>query len=239
MEVCIGLIIIGMLTAGLFSLLEMARQRQQTALAAQQHERILRCLAHYAYINNYLPCPADPRVSPEERGQALPTCDTNETSVGIVPYRTLGIPAEHVKSANGVYLTYAATLAGINMTPFSAPSLPYGLTSAEHTLHSFCTYTAPSFFLRVINAHGHPSTFSSEVEAQNPVVVVLVTHGHNGVGGYLPTGNLKGDTSSRRAKMPPNEWGGVDFIHQKGVNEAVITWARQKTLFPFYLGKSC
>lgn len=239
MEVCIGLIIIGMLTAGLFSLLEMVRQRQHTALAGQQHERILRCLAQYAYINNYLPCPADPRVPPEERGQALPTCDTREASVGLVPFQTLGIPEEHVKSTDGVYLTYAATLAGTNMTPFSTPTLPYTPASGEHTLHPFCTYAPPPFPLRVVRTHGYPSAFPEDVGAGNPVVVVLVTHSRKGAGGYLSSGRRRGEFGSLKGEMRINEWGGMDFINHKGVNKDVITWARQKALFPLYIGKSC
>ncbi len=64
-------------------------------------------LQEYLAQNGRLPCPADVLAPPESRGERRFGCaQTRGGYIGIVPYRTLGLPESVAKDGYGQWMTY-------------------------------------------------------------------------------------------------------------------------------------
>lgn len=71
---------------------------------------VSQALAVYAQNYMYMPCPANPAVSPVT-GRAIAACGTytpgGNGAIGIVPYATIGLTQEQARDGYGNFITYA------------------------------------------------------------------------------------------------------------------------------------
>ncbi len=110
-------------------------------------DNIAKAIDYYAVKNNRVPCPANPNAASANppfgfergsgaNGDTVPaTCGVAANRFGVVPFRTLGIPADWVRDAWGNYMTYAVSPA------FSQD------TTVDFPVHARCRtadwYTSP------------------------------------------------------------------------------------------------
>jgi len=171
-----------------------------TLLSAQQDQRKIEdtasklndareALIGFALAYGRLPCPADPTIASGTTGagQEAGTCTTTSISGGILPWATLGVSET---DAWGRRFSYQVT----NIYADTISSHSYGNDNntsytCDHT--HLCTLTSDLQYssfalcscggLTILSSAGG-STLSTFVPA------VIVSHGINGLGAYLPSG---------------------------------------------------
>jgi type II secretory pathway pseudopilin PulG len=123
-EVALSLVIAGVLMAGAMALNQRARAQRQYESTYDNMDTIIQALSVYVETAGRLPCPADPAASDVtigwERGVKpadlqvaaghfpAGSCD-QKTREGIVPFMTLGLPAQTAMDGWGHFYTYAVS----------------------------------------------------------------------------------------------------------------------------------
>ena len=116
-EVAISVAIIGILMGGALELHQRARAQRQLESTYDNMDTIIQALSIYVETAGRLPCPADPAVPDAsfgwERGvkpadlqaghSPTGTCD-GKTREGIVPFMTIGLPAQTATGRLGQFL---------------------------------------------------------------------------------------------------------------------------------------
>jgi type II secretory pathway pseudopilin PulG len=175
LEVAIALSVLGVITYMAMPLLGKIQQWQQVRLTTAHQEKIVESLAGYVLSNKRLPCPAL-----TSNGEAQSTC-TNDTKVGFVPYKTLGIDEKTAKDGNHHWMTYAVqpSLASSRISCISTdPSLAIDPKTV------FCK-TPSDGNLAIQSANNQPCILAPDF-----VAVVLIAHGSSG--GYgLDNGSIQ------------------------------------------------
>jgi prepilin-type N-terminal cleavage/methylation domain-containing protein len=134
-EMAVVIFITGLLLAAAAEITIPIMHKARTIETDQKMHNIARALDDYAAQNLRLPCPAIPDTKAKNppfgyeagsgaSGNAVPAdCSTDPSEwEGIVPYRTLNIPAEWIKDSSGHYITYAISPAFAQ--DVSKPDLP-------------------------------------------------------------------------------------------------------------------
>lgn len=175
LEVAIALSVLGVIAYMAMPLLIKIQQWQQVRVTNAHQEKIMESLAGYVLSNKRLPCPAI-----TANGEAQTIC-TNDTKVGFVPYKTLGIDEKTARDGNHHWMTYAVQ-----------PSLASGRIS--------CIYTDPSLFIDPKTvfckapSEGNLTIQSADnqpcILAPDFVAVVLIAHGNSG-GYVLDNGSIQ------------------------------------------------
>jgi prepilin-type N-terminal cleavage/methylation domain-containing protein len=223
-EMAIVLAIIALILSGGISLLSTQQDQQRindtnTRLATAQE-----ALVGFALAYGRLPCPADPTIVSGTTGAGIETttCTTSTSTGGVVPWATLGISET---DAWGRRFTYQVTNNWADSTDGT------GVASCGITVGiSFQLCSIAN--LNILSTIGGTSIATS-------VPAVIVSHGVNGLGAYLPSGqrilpvptattnegentNIDGNFVSRPLTSE-NESGGY-FDDQ-------VIWLSQYTLF--------
>jgi prepilin-type N-terminal cleavage/methylation domain-containing protein len=123
-EVAIAVAVIGVLMAGAIEVNQRAQKQQQLEVTYDNIDKITQALSVYVETAGRLPCPADPAATGViygwERGVTpadmqvdaghFPAgrCDQT-TREGLVPFMTLGLPAQTALDGWGRYFTYAVS----------------------------------------------------------------------------------------------------------------------------------
>lgn len=105
-ELAFVLILVGIILASAISVFRTQNQVQRAKLTRDNQEIILDMLQEYLAQNGRLPCPGDVLAPPESRGERRMGC-AKGGYIGIVPYRTLGLPESVAKDGYGHWMTYA------------------------------------------------------------------------------------------------------------------------------------
>lgn len=87
---------------------------QQNSVTNTHHTLILQALNRYHRQMGHLPCPSQPVI---DDGFALEKCQGPYEQIGILPYKTLGMPAYVAKDGHGHYFTYAVSEHATVSTP--------------------------------------------------------------------------------------------------------------------------
>jgi prepilin-type N-terminal cleavage/methylation domain-containing protein len=130
-EMAIVIIIAGvMLAAAAAIALPMIQEARLVGTQAKM-DKLAKALDYYAVHNNRMPCPAAPNVTPPggepfgyEQGSGASGSTVPATcpgTVGIVPYKTLGIPNDWAIDGWGDYITYAISPAYSQNTTTDIP----------------------------------------------------------------------------------------------------------------------
>ena len=173
LEMAVVIALVGMLTGGMLMPISAWTELRARREAQQQIEEIRHALLGYALANGRLPCPAQPDSAAGEAGagESPETCAGNQLE-GVLPWVTLGVAET---DPWGRRFTYRVT--GRYADAIDAQTLG-------------CTPSVPpaqaSFALCSSGDMTIQSRSGTSVALQIPATVV--SHGKNGRGGYLPTG---------------------------------------------------
>jgi len=165
-ELSISLLIIGLLSSGLFAGIVAQRSMAEIQAADQQLDHIREVLLGYALSNGRLPCPAKPQLARTETAAGIEDCSLQH---GVLPWITLSIQE--------------ADPWGQRFTYFASNRFTGTLISSSNA--SFTLDTLGN--ANVLESSG--KTIASELPA------VIVSHGRNAAGAYNPQGtHLSGAT---------------------------------------------
>ncbi len=171
-ELAIVLAIIGILGGLTIPLLTHQMERSKLEVTRRHHQEIVESLASYVAQYKTLPCPADPATQGPSSGVARLHCSTTSESIGIVPYRTLGLPENVARDGYKNFTTYA-----LESKVISRPG-------HERDFKRFCGKVSPRS-LKVIDENGASVLAAGE----DCILFVLVSHGPTGHGAYLGKGS--------------------------------------------------
>ena len=129
-EMAISIVIIGIIFSGTIVFAARYFQTQKIDITRKRLDTIANALSVYAQTHYRLPCPADPGAAAGKKGVegSSGQCFTSgqtaaqiySATVGIVPWKTLGIPEESVVDGWNRYITYKP-----------APNLTMNMLSAD------------------------------------------------------------------------------------------------------------
>ncbi len=231
-EVALCLVVMGIvLSFGIPSFLQYLRY-QRTHETKEKQEKILQSLGGFVLQNGYLPLPSDPFASPENFGVAREAAPNPSDMIGILPFKTLGLPESYAQDGFKRYFTYA------------------GGTPSNHIKDiqgSFCT--AQNFFpiqlFEKLSSTHTPFLRGSETD---PVVVVLVSHGENGYGAYQGTaGNIRKLTeiSPKGKDEEQNAASNLSFTQRafsslkEDYFDDMVVWVTRSNLMAIYARSPC
>jgi prepilin-type N-terminal cleavage/methylation domain-containing protein len=191
-ELAMVLVIFSLLVGGMLMGLGAQRQIAEANESQKQLTEIRDALIGFAVTNGRLPCPADPTVATGSAGAGIERaataggCTGGAAAVaGALPWATLGVQELDVW---GRRLSYRVT--GIFAQPITGQA-------------AFTLASAGDINVRVVAA--------GTLLATN-VPAVIVSHGPNGLGGYLPTGVQM--TASADADEVENANANVEFVNK-------------------------
>jgi len=150
------------------------RVAEQARNTAQNLKTVMNTIAAFVQSSGCVPCPVpaiqafDVATHGFAGGRTGTACGACDNAVGLVPFRSLGMPESFAKDAYGHWLTYAVdtTLAGyVPTAPNIQPVGDKGL----------CSFTSPATPVNVRLSNG---------SSQNNIAVMLLSHGANGYGAY-------------------------------------------------------
>jgi hypothetical protein len=150
-----------------FAVLRLETTPDRIADTIKRQDKLQNFLSAYAHRNYRIPCPANPDGETtatigddgfERPYNAATGCDGGV--VGIIPWKTLGIPQEFAKDAWGRYFTYAVspvfTMVNRNIFTSGADPLPKGAYGALDSVHARCRLENVWVFNTGTNRNLHP-----------------------------------------------------------------------------------
>jgi prepilin-type N-terminal cleavage/methylation domain-containing protein len=200
LEMSIVLVIIGTLASVMMPVLIKQSVVAKRTLTRQHQQDIFYSLAAYLLAGNPLPCPADPAATGEGFGvEREGGCSDPTQAIGILPFRTLGLPESVARDGYHRFYTYA-----VEPKLTQEPDDFNGGKFDDRFRDSYCKIRlegrTPSMNLQVQNADGY-SVLGSALEPfadQNSdyIAVVIISHGEAGHGAF------DGEGSAVRFRSP-------------------------------------
>ncbi|NOY62568.1 MAG: prepilin-type N-terminal cleavage/methylation domain-containing protein [Gammaproteobacteria bacterium] len=184
-EIAIAMVIVSVVLSGMLALLFSQLENSRISSSHDKQRAIEQSIVNFLLRNNRVPCPAVATNASGSAGYgveaATPGTCTGATQVGsggstssrgVVPWVTLGISDEQALDGWGHRFTYQVIRSQTNL---SAPTVS-GLTG----------------FMALFDRAG-----GNQINPGNEAVVMLVSHGKNGRGAYLPA-------TGSRLTVPPS-----------------------------------
>jgi len=202
-ELAVVMVIVGLLLGGLLLPLTKQMDGRTITETTRQMEEIKEALIGFALANGYLPCPADPTIASgvTNAGISRATCNTGSNMSGVLPWATLGI---RETDAWGRRLTYRVT------ATFAASTPPnYGCASAPSPTPSIAYALCSTGDITITTKT--PSSRTGTTTASN-VVAIIISHGKNGYGAYMPSGLQMGSPPAVNIDETLNKTVGTSFI---------------------------
>jgi type II secretory pathway pseudopilin PulG len=233
-EVAIALIVMGVvLGVGLPSFLHYL-QWQKIRETKEKQEKILYSVASFVLQNGFLPLPADPYEKGEDFGISRHSVHHSSNLRGIVPFKTLGLPEDYARDGFRRYFTYIGGTVGKEGVDLSNQA-------------SFCQTSSP-YLMEVDERRpdGRVSKRSQELASQNPIVLILISHGESGHGAYYGIeGSIKqiskldqaGPDKRQNASLSLKIISRAPSRKTQDFFDDMLVWATRDNLMAFY-GKS-
>ena len=192
-EVAMVLCIIGVLSGLGIPALNSFLKYQKIRKTEDHMEQIFQSLTAYVLTNKRLPCPANPSAFAPESGISEANCLFTETFIGLVPYRTLGLPEKIAKDGYHNWITYAVdpVLTNSEIKSLNASSD----SDLPNTI--FCEAEKSHIDLKVTNADKQPVLDLED--SKDLIAVVLISHGASGQGSFDLKGEKRPTTSPDKA----------------------------------------
>ncbi len=141
LEVIVALFILGLTFQGGMLFISHIRQQKKQTETLQKQDLVLKSLAHYAMIHGKLPWAADPDAASPAVGLEDRAC---ARQVGVLPFKTLGLPENYSKDGHGHYFIYKVaktTAALLTVSPIEAycrasPDIPLVQENPEGPLQN-------------------------------------------------------------------------------------------------------
>lgn len=215
-EMSLVLILVGSILTLASNALRSYHQSWQRQITREHQKLVLQALEHYFMQNGCLPCPALPG---ENKGKARPYC-AKETSVGIVPFRTLGLSEKIARDGFHRWMTYG---------------VDWGLTTPIKGLRlTLCAYV---FSLkRTIRLRVGAQDVSQDLVQGDGVACTLISHGPTGWGSfqengerYMPTQIAVG-ISKRRNTRNTCKFYATPSPGEVGLFDDIVVWVTRGNL---------
>lgn len=228
LEMTIVLAIMGVLSGLALPFLSQHMERIRHQTTKEHQKEIMDSIEIYFSNMQSLPCPADP-VS---KGKARPICQTtSQEAIGIIPYRTLGLPESVARDGFGYYMTYAVHPdltkhgAGDAHQSFADPKMPK-LIITDESGDSVLVDTPDQ---------------NSEKGSIDVIAYVLVSHGPGGNGAYTgkrrpkkitltPTSNDEKENNNGDLKFRTKQYS----TNPENLFRHKLVWRTQKKLYRTY-----
>jgi hypothetical protein len=204
------------------------KKDQQTE---QNLNQVTQALAAYVLVHKRLPCPANPQATPDNAGLS-----EDDRVIGLVPYRTLGLPETVAKNGYRYWLTYAVSL---ELTNRSIRHL-MAENGGEEPTSIFCEISHPMTFLNVINESGQPVL---PEDTQNDMIAfVLVSHGSKGEGAFDDQGRRRPTFDRDKIINAGDDFNFVDrpiSLSRENFFDDTVRWVTRNNLMAIYAQKPC
>jgi prepilin-type N-terminal cleavage/methylation domain-containing protein len=203
-EMSVVLAIVALLLGGLLPTISSQMDQQNRRETRKQLEEIQQALTGFAIVNGRFPYPAKPSVaSTDSVNNPGKEDNTIGTGIGVVPWATLGIKET---DAWGRRFTYVVT-----HPAFDSTSTPITLTS--------------SGTLTINNASVGGASLASAIP------VVIISHGPNGYGAYLPTGAQIPTVGASADEI--DNTNGTPFVSRENSTDFddLVVWLSPNTIF--------
>lgn len=229
LEMALVLSIMGIISAYAIPALLHARSAARWKETDAKLEAITYALAGYAQLNKRLPYPANPEANTSNMGMESP-----EHTVGLIPYRTLGIQQSDAKDGFQHWISYSVE-AGLTSTQRQDPNSRKANVKASvpNDNHPLCLSSPAHEPLSVRNEHGESML---DVRLNDLIAFVLVTHGPSGAGSFNDKGKRCDATGDKLANT-----NGITFVDRpisKDFDDR-IRWVSRNNLMAVYLKQPC
>lgn len=217
-ELAIVLAIIGIIGGLSVPLLTHQLEKSRLEVTRRHHQEIVDSLSSFTTLYRTLPCPADPAAQGQEAGISRLHCTKTPEAIGIIPYRTLGLPESIARDGYKNFMTYAVE-----------PKLIFR-PGAEFDFKRFC---------EKINSRALKLTDENGVSVLGPgedsILFILISHGPLGQGSYIGKGTTQTHQGSFSSKSEiENGNGDLVFItspystREDAPFRHIITWKTQR-----------
>lgn len=217
-ELAIVLAIIGIIGGLTVPPLTHQIEKSRLEVTRRHHQEIVDSLASYTVLYRTLPCPADPAAQGQEAGISRLHCTKTSEAIGIIPYRTLGLPESVARDGYKNFMTYAVE-----------PKLSFR-PGAEFDFKRFCEKIS-SRSLKVTDENG----LSVLGTGEDSILFVLISHGSSGQGAYIGKGTTQTHQGLYSSKSEiENGNGDLIFINspystrEETPFRHIVTWKTQR-----------
>ena len=205
-----------------------ATDLQNSMTTSARTDRVREAIAKFIAANNRLPCPAIPMADTAVgAGTEAPTPGTctgalsgTSTKRGILPWVALGLPVEVSYDAYGRHFTYMVATAATGLTQQTVGGITGTITL--HTAAPVVTGLYDATVAPTQNQLNACSTTASVISCNRRGIVALISHGENGLGGYLPNGTQLTFVASRQNTSDP-EYENADSDDALVTKDAITT----------------
>lgn len=166
-ELAVVLVVVSLLLVGLLGPLTAQQEQKNIMDARRQMDEAREAIFGFLISNGRLPCPANPTLPSANAGAGLERAGgcTGANSIGVLPWRTLGL---REVDPWGNRFTYRVTAKFAD--PATIAALPIGFgTNGDLTVWSTSTPPTP-------------------ISQANEVVAIVVSHGHHSDGAWTISG---------------------------------------------------
>jgi prepilin-type N-terminal cleavage/methylation domain-containing protein len=199
-ELSVVLVIMGVLLSLSLPLLSSQSIKSATLRTQGHKEQVEKALKSYWSHTNTLPCPAPPQA----QGVAPKTC-RGASAIGVIPYKTLGIPEQMAKDGHRRYFTYAVE------SKLTKPPV-----DGDHN-------KTMGGSVVVLDSYGKDAIDSKD--KSNYVVYVMISHGESGAGSFMPSGS-RTVSDDPEIRQNPEKQKNADstLTFQYGRSEDQVIW---------------
>ena len=183
-ELSVVLLIISLMLGGILTIQNQKIRAERLAETNMKLDAISKALYNYRLIHGALPCPGDSSLASTHANFGLQangaSCDSGgtinsnhnsdapyDTFGGSVPVTTLGLPSDYAVDAWGAYFTYYLHKGASNASNFAT-----GTSAVDVSANA------------IIVKDESGTTIST-----NNIFAIVLSHGPNGHGAYLPSGS--------------------------------------------------
>ncbi|MBY0280880.1 MAG: prepilin-type N-terminal cleavage/methylation domain-containing protein [Alphaproteobacteria bacterium] len=235
-EVAMVLCIIGILSGIGIPALNNFLKFQKIRKTEDHMEQIFQSLTSYVLVNKRLPCPSKPGVSASENGISESNCLFSETFIGLVPYRTLGIPEKTAKDSYHNWITFAVN-PSLTDSAIKSVNASYDSDSPNTV---FCEVEKGHIDLKVTNSEKQ-SVLDPE-SSNDLIAVLLISHGTSGGGSFKSNGDRKETTSPDKtinADATPNFVDRRLSLAKENFFDDTVKWITRDNLMALYGKQPC
>jgi len=185
--------------SGFLAILNVQQTSTRISTTQQKQQAIKQALTAYLAKNNFLPCPADPSLQPgavnygmSQPNTSSPFCNGVTTTIdpfsqpvshrGVLPFVTLGLTEADAFDGYHQRFTYVVTSDATKLTSSTVASMRGKLTVHTTAPVQIGLPTAGN------QINGCSVSSSDTNTCNNYAVVIVISHGQNGYGAYLPDG---------------------------------------------------
>ena len=201
-EVAMVMFVVGLVLTGVLAAANSQIANGRISATKQRLDAVKEALVTFIANNNRLPCPANPALTLGNAAYGVEattpgTCTgavnfgagATASARGIVPWVTLGLPDEATLDGWDRRFSYQVYRTQTNLTSATIPSLAGNI--------------------RLLNSAG-----GADINPGNRATVIVLSHGENGAGAYLPHTGARINPASSGVDEVENTDNDTDYVHK-------------------------